>query len=273
MHVTDIGRWRGGRRVGRERRFSSLGRPCFFRWPRIRQTRQHADSTGGRLRSPSLHGLDTPDRIDRTRFDSSTRGHDRILVVGNDLADLGGGQRGWQLMSKTTNGRCSLNANPLRSAKIDGSILGNLQEQRVTFENQARHLRRKAFSLVELIVVMVILGMLAGLVAVRTRGYLINSKQNAAKAQISNLVKAVDSFYTDQGRYPTTDEGLQILVTGTESWPDGWINRVPLDPWKKDYEYFSPGSNGPFEIVSLGADGREGGEGEDRDFTSDDLSG
>lgn len=131
---------------------------------------------------------------------------------------------------------------------------------------------RHAFSLVELIVVMVILGMLAGLVAVRTRGYLINSKQNAAKTQISNLVKAIDSFYTDQGRYPTVDEGLEVLVRGTDTWPDGWIPRVPKDPWKNDYEYFSPGSTGPYEVVSLGADGREGGEGENRDFTSDDLS-
>ena len=72
--------------------------------------------------------------------------------------------------------------------------------------------QRHAFSLVELIVVMVILGMLAGLVAVRTRGYLISSKQNAAKAEIANIVKAVETFYADQSRYPTTDEGINILL-------------------------------------------------------------
>ena len=71
-----------------------------------------------------------------------------------------------------------------------------------------RSRRRTAFSLVELIVVMVILGMLAGLVAVRTRGYLISSKQNAAKAEIANIVKAIETFYTDQGRYPTTRSPL-----------------------------------------------------------------
>jgi general secretion pathway protein G len=130
---------------------------------------------------------------------------------------------------------------------------------------------RAAFSLVELIVVMVILGMLAGLVAVRTRGYLISSKQNAAKTEIANIVKAIETFYADQGRYPTTNEGLRILVEGTDSWPDGFLNKVPVDPWKNAYEYVSPGSNEPYEVISLGADGREGGEGEDKDFSSESL--
>lgn len=133
--------------------------------------------------------------------------------------------------------------------------------------------RRAGFSLVELIVVMVILGMLAGLVAVRTRGYLVSSKQNAAKAEIANIVKAIETFYADQGRYPTTDEGLEILVEGTDSWPDGFLNKLPRDPWKNPYEYISPGSTQPYEVVSLGADGREGGEGENADFTSEDLDG
>lgn len=129
--------------------------------------------------------------------------------------------------------------------------------------------QHRAFSLVELIVVMVILGLLAGLVAVRTRGYLVSSKQNAAKAEISNLVKAIETFYADQGRYPTTDEGIAVLASGTSSWPDGFINKVPNDPWGNPYEYFSPGGGGePFEVVSLGADGREGGDGENQDHSS-----
>lgn len=133
--------------------------------------------------------------------------------------------------------------------------------------------RRGAFSLVELIVVMVILGMLAGLVAVRTRGYLISSKQNAARAEIANIVKAIETFYADQGRYPTTDEGLEILAQGTDSWPDGFLNRVPRDPWKNPYEYVSPGSSAPYEVICLGADHREGGAGEDLDITSETLGG
>ena len=135
-----------------------------------------------------------------------------------------------------------------------------------------RSARKHGFSLVELIVVMVILGMLASLVAVQTRGFLIRSKQNAAKAEIANLATAVETFYADRGRYPTTDEGLEVLTQPTDTWPDAFIKRLPKDPWKNDYEYFSPGSSGPYEIVSLGGDGREGGEGEARDFSSDDLS-
>lgn len=134
-----------------------------------------------------------------------------------------------------------------------------------------RFARRAAFSLVELIVVMVILGMLAGLVAVRTRGYLISAKQNAAKAEIANISKALETFYADQGRYPTTDEGLDILVEGTSTWPDGFLNKLPKDPWKHPYEYVSPGSTQPYEVISLGADGREGGEGENQDFSSESL--
>ena len=130
---------------------------------------------------------------------------------------------------------------------------------------------RAAFSLVELIVVMVILGMLAGLVAVRTRGYLISSKQNAAKAEIASIVKAIETFYADQGRYPTTDEGLQVLRDGTDTWPGGFLDKAPIDPWKNPYEYVSPGSSEPYEVISLGADGREGGEGENRDFSSESL--
>ena len=130
---------------------------------------------------------------------------------------------------------------------------------------------RRGFSLVELIVVMVILGMLAGLVAVRTRGYLITSKQNAAKAEIARLSSAIETFYAARGRYPTTDEGLRVLAQPGDGFPDGIVNKIPDDPWQRPYEYLSPGSTGPFEVLSLGADGREGGEGEDRDFTSEDL--
>ena len=143
---------------------------------------------------------------------------------------------------------------------------------RAKVERAGNHARR-GFSLVELIVVMVILGMLAGLVAVRTRGYLISSKQNAAKAEIANIVKAIETFYADQSRYPTTDEGIEILVQGTDTWPDGFLNKLPRDPWKNPYEYVSPGSTEPYEVICLGADGREGGEGENSDFTSEALDG
>lgn len=145
----------------------------------------------------------------------------------------------------------------------------------MSFRKSARHaddgsIRRRGFSLVELIVVMVIISMLAGLVALRTRSYLIAAKQNAVRAEISSLSAALDSFYADQGRYPTSDEGLDVLVDGTTSFPDGFINKVPRDPWKNPYEYLSPGREAPYEIISFGEDGEEGGEGAAADISSED---
>lgn len=140
--------------------------------------------------------------------------------------------------------------------------------------NSHRRLRlRHGFSLVELIVVMVIIGMLAGLVAMRTRSYLIASKQNAVKAEIANITKALESFYADQSRYPTSEEGLEILIQGTQSFPDGFLTKMPNDPWKNPYEFISPGRNSPYEVICLGEDGEEGGEGANRDISSENLDG
>ncbi|MEM8733618.1 MAG: type II secretion system major pseudopilin GspG [Planctomycetota bacterium] len=138
-------------------------------------------------------------------------------------------------------------------------------------QSNRRLVLREAFSLVELIVVMVIIGLLAGLVAIRTRSYLISSKQNAAKAEIATIVRALESFYADQSRYPTNDEGIEILKNPTSSFPDGFLTKVPKDPWKRDYEYVSPGAAGPYEVVCLGGDGREGGAGADADISSESL--
>jgi len=130
---------------------------------------------------------------------------------------------------------------------------------------------RSAFSLVELMVVVVIIGLLSSLVAVQTRSYLIASKQNAARAEISTMISALESFYADQSRYPTNDEGIAILKNGTPSFPDGFLKKLPLDPWGHAYEYMSPGANSPFEIICLGADGREGGDGGNADISSEAL--
>ncbi|MEQ1831024.1 MAG: type II secretion system major pseudopilin GspG [Pirellula sp.] len=132
-------------------------------------------------------------------------------------------------------------------------------------------LSRSAFSLVELMVVVVIIGLLSSLVAIQTRSYLIASKRNAAKAEISTLITAVESFYGELSRYPTNDEGIAILTKGTSSYPDGFIKKLPMDPWGKPYEYVCPGSKSPFEIICLGADGREGGEAANADISSEDV--
>ncbi|MEM6471126.1 MAG: type II secretion system major pseudopilin GspG [Planctomycetota bacterium] len=135
-------------------------------------------------------------------------------------------------------------------------------------EQASSRRRRRAFgfSLVELIVVMVILGMLAGLVAVRTRGYLVNSRKNAVKTELAQILKALETYRIDQFRYPTEDEGLEILTEATDTFPEGFLTKVPIDPWKNPYLYFL--SEDGVEVISLGADGREGGEGEDADLSS-----
>ena len=142
-----------------------------------------------------------------------------------------------------------------------------------TNRTRMRRRVRRAFSLVELIVVMVIIGLLASLVAIRTRSYLIASKQNAAKAEIATIVRALESFYADQSRYPTNEEGIDVLTMPTQAFPDGFLSSVPSDPWKNAYEYVSPGTSGPYEVICLGGDGREGGEGGDIDISSEDLEG
>ena len=120
------------------------------------------------------------------------------------------------------------------------------------------------FTLVELLVVLVILGLVMGLVGPRVLNYLSSSRDRTAKLQIEALTSALDLYYLDLGRYPTTSEGLQALVKrppGAESWSGPYLkqNAVPLDPWGRPYEYRVPGKTGPFAITSLGGDGQKGG--------------
>jgi general secretion pathway protein G len=131
---------------------------------------------------------------------------------------------------------------------------------------------RYAFTLVELMVVLVILALLSGVVSFSVRGYLIKSKQNIAKVEISKMMQALDTFYTTFDRYPNNEEGLNILAARTEDFPEGILSLVPKDPWNHPYEYRNPGANAPYEIVCYGADHRNGGEGADRDITSVSIS-
>ncbi|MFO0940471.1 MAG: type II secretion system major pseudopilin GspG [Pirellulales bacterium] len=131
--------------------------------------------------------------------------------------------------------------------------------------------QRSAFSLIELMVVIVIIGMLAGLVTVSVRSYLINAKQNVAKVDISKLTQSVDTFYTAFNRFPTNEEGLEVLTKKSEKFVEGIIPKLKNDPWGHPYEYVVPGRNGPFDIICYGADHREGGSGADSDIRSDEL--
>ena len=128
------------------------------------------------------------------------------------------------------------------------------------------------FTLVELLVVMIIIGLLAALVGPRFIRQEEKAKVKAAKAQIELLGTALDTFRLDVGRYPSSQEGLEALRTqpgGLERWDGPYLKKeVPTDPWGKPYVYKSPGDHGPFDVLSYGADGAPGGDGDNRDIAS-----
>ena len=138
------------------------------------------------------------------------------------------------------------------------------------FNRKSLELRR-GFSLVELMVVIVIIGLLSGVVTVSVRSYLVRGKQTIAKMEIAKIAQAIDTFYGEYDRYPTSDEGLAVLVEKSDKFPDGLLNKMPLDPWKHSYEYIYPGQDAPYELISFGADHQEGGSGADADISNTDV--
>jgi general secretion pathway protein G len=128
------------------------------------------------------------------------------------------------------------------------------------------------FTLVEMLVVITIIGLIMALVGPRVLNYLSESKTKAAKIQIESFSSALDLYYLDLGRYPTTSEGLGALTQGNNApgWNGPYLRGgvVPNDPWGHGYVYRSPGQHAPYEIVSLGSDGQEGGSGAAADIAS-----
>jgi general secretion pathway protein G len=129
----------------------------------------------------------------------------------------------------------------------------------------------RAFSLVEVMIVIVIIGMLAGVVTVNVRSYIDKARKNTAKQEIATIVAAIETFYSITSRYPTNDEGLDVLVTSSDTFPEPPLKKLPRDPWGNEYAYRCPGSVGDFEVVSFGKLGREGGTGTEADLSSDTL--
>jgi len=133
--------------------------------------------------------------------------------------------------------------------------------------------RSRGFTLVELLVVLLILGLLAGLVGPRVLKYLGGAKSDTAQLQIGEFGAGLDLYHLEVGRYPTSDEGLAALSmqpTGVNNWNGPYLKKkeVPVDPWGNAYHYRSPGENGDYDLYSLGRDNENGGEGEDEDVVS-----
>src|SRR6202049_2582279 len=134
----------------------------------------------------------------------------------------------------------------------------------------------QGFTLVEMLVVITIIGLIMGLIGPRVLNYLSESKVKAAKIQLQSFASALDLFYLDAGRFPSTAEGLTALVRqtpGVAAWNGPYLKggNVPNDPWNNSYVYRSPGERSPYEIMSYGSDGQEGGTGIAADLSTDTL--
>ena len=137
---------------------------------------------------------------------------------------------------------------------------------------------QRGFTLIEIMVVVVIIGILGALIVPSILGRADDARVTAAKTDLRAVGNALDLYKLDNFTYPSTDQGLEALVTKpagqpeAAAWnPDGYLKKLPKDPWKRDYLYISPGSHGPFDLYSLGADGKEGGEGSAADLFSWEL--
>ena len=133
------------------------------------------------------------------------------------------------------------------------------------------HPTKSAFTLIELMIVVMILGLLATVVMPKILNRPEQARRMKAKVDIRNIETALAMYKTDTGRFPTTSQGLQALVSnpGIEGYnKDGYLDKVPKDPWGNEYIYLSPGSHSDFDIISYGADGESGGENTDADINN-----
>ena len=147
--------------------------------------------------------------------------------------------------------------------------------------NEKRERRPKVgeegFTLVEMLVVITIIGLIMGLIGPRVLNYLSESKVKAARIQLQSFGSALDLFYLDAGRFPSSSEGLAALVQrmpGVSAWNGPYVKggNLPNDPWNHPYLYRSPGEHAPYDIISYGSDGQEGGTGTAADISTGNLT-
>ncbi len=152
--------------------------------------------------------------------------------------------------------------------------------QRESQRMMKQAIRQRGFTLIEIMVVMVILGLLVAIVGPNIMGRSDQAKVTVAETQMKNIANALDLYKLDNGHYPSTQQGLDALVSKPSGNPEprnynpeGYMNSVPQDPWGSEYQYISPGAEQPYNLYSYGSDGREGGEGDAADISVWDVKG
>ncbi|KPQ30030.1 MAG: type II secretion system protein G [Marinobacter excellens HL-55] len=144
----------------------------------------------------------------------------------------------------------------------------------MNMKNNLNPAKSKGFTLIEIMVVMVILGLLVAIVGPNIMGRGDQARVTVAETQLNNLANALDLYRLDNSHYPSTQQGLDALVQRPSGSPeprnwnaDGYLKSVPQDPWGNEYQYVSPGTEGPYDLYSYGSDGQEGGEGDAADLS------
>lgn len=152
-----------------------------------------------------------------------------------------------------------------------------MNNTRKSKSHRTKH-RMKGFTLIEIIVVVVIIGLLAAVIAPNIFGQVEKARLNRALSDLRSIESALGLYRLDNFNYPTTDQGIQALVSKPTGSPEpknwkkgGYIPRMPLDPWGSEYQYVSPGNNGDFDLFTYGADGKVGGEDNNKDLSTADL--